>query len=582
MSDFLYSNTIVKNGSLTKEIQKIYPDDKPEVEEFHGKWGSLAVSRNIYNGFQPYENEDYLFVVIGGPVLYFMDNDFLKENHSNAGTRAIYTLWKNEKVKWDEDLSGPFSIIIVNKKNYDVQIVTDLMSFIPVYIQQDSTSTILSTHVDALASTAGLNGNFDVISCADFILHGVVTFPYTLYQEIYQVSPASMHKFKHNSNKLISEAYWIPKEEYEYTSIDVAANEVIKGLEGYVKRVSNNSANLAQFISGGEDSRLLSGLLQKYPRDAIVFLDYMNREGRIAKKAARAYGANFKLATRSKTHYIEILPNCSDLLGSGSQYFHAHSFGFHKSCRLNEYDAVFGGLWSDALLKGSRIKINRYSRRLPLIPDMKDKNYSSASSVESNLITKDILIEIEKRRNSHLNYVMQFRDESAEEWFELWPASMNRNIPNIHANRRLFKSYEPFLTKEIVKISSSVPQDWKLNRRLFHKAAKPLLKPTKWLFHSEGKLPYFSWHINSIIEYSFKLYRKMGLVKGNQGPWGDWDVIINSDEWGNSILENYKGFSVISSIMREQDIKKLLKNNKVYFLQRVNLMQVLYQLKNKK
>src|SRR5699024_7308808 len=134
---------------ITKKIQSIYHEDKPFVQEYHGKWGSLGVSRNLYNGFNPYENDEYIVVVIGGPVFMFMDNNFLVDEDSSDGTIAIFQLWVTGKMEWDEDLSGPFVVLIVNKKTYEVICVTDLMSFIPVYSCKSRTKEfMLSTHVD--------------------------------------------------------------------------------------------------------------------------------------------------------------------------------------------------------------------------------------------------------------------------------------------------------------------------------------------------------------------------------------------------------------------------------------------------
>src|SRR5699024_2154551 len=134
-----------------------------------------------------------------------------------------------------------------------------------------------------------------------------------------------------------------------------------------------------------------------------------------------------------------------------------------------------------------------------------------------------------------------FRSESAEEWFELWPSSMNMNIPNLHANRRLFRSYEPFMSNEVVKISATIPQKWKLNRRIFHKMAKPLLEPTKWIQHGDGWYPYFSWPFKSIVYAFMRINRKVGKVvgfnKGNQGPWGEWKTVTSDKEWHNSVKE---------------------------------------------
>src|SRR5690606_4300889 len=101
---------------------------------FHGRWGSLAITQSHYRGFRPYENEHYLMVVIGGPVLYFRDNDFLVAEDSHEATEAIYKRWVLDgKIQWDEDLSGPFTILLIDKTRRSATVVTDLMAFIPVY-----------------------------------------------------------------------------------------------------------------------------------------------------------------------------------------------------------------------------------------------------------------------------------------------------------------------------------------------------------------------------------------------------------------------------------------------------------------
>ena len=309
----------------------------------------------------------------------------------------------------------------------------------------------------------------------------------------------------------------------------------------------------------------------------------MNREGKFAQKAAKAYGADLYIGTRTKTHYIEIMPFCSNLVGSGSQYHHAHSYGFHKSFNLNKYSAVFGGLYSDALLKGARIRKTKLSNKLPLVGEIINKSFTLRNVNDNNrLFTDEVIKELTIRRNNHYNYIRQFRTESTEEWFELWPSSMNKIIPNLHANRRLFKSYEPFLSNGVVKISASVPQSWKLNRRLFHLAIQPLLKPTKWMFHSDGRLPYFSWRVNSFIQFFYKLYKKfgtkLGIIKGNQGPWGEWKVVVNSREWKESIKKYGDSFNEISNVFEKKDIMEILTDNNVNYFERVNLMQVLYHL----
>ncbi|SEP76628.1 Asparagine synthetase B (glutamine-hydrolyzing) [Virgibacillus subterraneus] len=580
MSDFIYSKESIKKGKLIQEVQSIYQQDGPSVEEFHGEWGSLAVSQNLYNGFQPYENSEHICVVIGGPVLYFRDNKFLNNNSGVAGTKAIYDRWREGVMQWDEDLSGPFAILIINKQSSEVTCKTDLMSFIPVFSYQKS-SIMLSTHVDLLANVADQQANIDVISKVDFILHGVVTFPFTMYNAIRQIKPATEYSLISSTSEFQSNTYWLPEEKNMYQSIDKAADDLRNGIQKYVDLITNEMSHIAQFISGGEDSRTISGLLPKdTTRDAFIFLDDMNREGKVAKRAANAYGANFNLAKRGKLHYLEILPLSTKLVGGGSQYFHAHTYGFHKSCKLDEYPAVFGGLFSDVSLKGACVKKFGGSGRFPFVPHIKRNDHSVDMHLKNNTFMADVLSELTKRRQAHLDCIKRFRSESAEEWFQLWPISMNINIPNLHSNRRLFRTYEPFMAKDAVKISAAVPQKWKLNRRLFQKATKPLLKPTKWLFHVDGRLPYYPWYINSFVQFTSWINegigKRTGLIRGNQGPWTEWSTVMNSAEWEQAMSEYSSGMDVIGPALKEKDVSKLFESKDLNYVQKINLMQTLY------
>jgi hypothetical protein len=120
MSDFIFSSRPKKRGELSNAIKLIYNDNIPIIKEYHGKWGSIAVSQNLYNGFEPIENDNHIFIIIGGPILTFTDNKFLNGKDNRFGTKIIYK--KLENLKWDEDLSGPYVSILINKKFKTIKI----------------------------------------------------------------------------------------------------------------------------------------------------------------------------------------------------------------------------------------------------------------------------------------------------------------------------------------------------------------------------------------------------------------------------------------------------------------------------
>jgi hypothetical protein len=342
---------------------------------------------------------------------------------------------------------------------------------------------------------------------------------------------------------------------------------------------------VAQFLSGGEDSRTLLGLIPSHlNRDAFIFLDSMNREGKTAQKAARAYGANFHVELRSSTHYLEILEEASDLIGSGHEYQHAHSLRFHKICGLANYFGVFGGYSSDTFFKGLHARKLRGSSRFPFLPEIFIRGETRTKPITCPLFEKEVLAGINERRLEHMERVRKIRPQTAHEWFFIWPSTMRFGIPTIYSSRRLFRSYEVFLCNDAVKLSATVPMAWKLNRRLFNKAMRPYLKPSKWLFHAKGWLPYFPWWFNMPVcfcVWSWRQFSKRtGIAKevGNQGPWFDWNNIINSGKWNELIKKYGKNISYLGLVKMSDPLGSLFNDEILTKTQKWDLLQTLYKL----
>lgn len=580
MSDFILTTNKHCEDLLSNNILSIYDADPPVVQAYQGDWGSLVVSQGHYKGFQPFETDKHILVVIGGPVLYFQDNDFLTEDDSQVASKAIYERWIIEQqMQWDEDLSGPFSILLIDKLEATYTVVTDLMAIIPVYKFQQDGEVFISTHVSALAKSANRANLFDTVSLLDFILNDIVTFPYTAYQQIYQVAPSSVVRFTNHNEQ--SEHYWLPEEKQGFNTIEEAADYFKQGIEGNINRITEKMQGVAQFISGGEDSRALAGLLaNKKKRDAFIFLNNMNREGHIAKKVCEIYGADLSIAFREETHYFDILAQSSHLVGMGHQYFHAHSLQFDKQFRLKTYSAVFGGFLSDTLLKGNHVKFFRGYYRAPYLPQIEAKNHKPITAkmrASSQFFNQQHIHEVIGRRSKHMDYVKSIRPNTHKEWFSLWPLSMYNDMTNFYSTRRLFSSYEPYMCKEAIKTCAAVPTSWKLNRRLFRQSMQTYLKASKWLIHADGRLPYFKWWVSIPVQFAIRLYRSiavsMGLIKGNQGSWGDWNVVMKSQAWRDSFDSHKQAFAKIG--LAPEDRSKLSKD------QQVNLLQVLHQIDEK-
>ena len=65
MSDLVYSFERKQPGELSAAMRAISIESPPPVMEFHGEWGSFAVSRNTYRNFQLMEDESTVFASSG-------------------------------------------------------------------------------------------------------------------------------------------------------------------------------------------------------------------------------------------------------------------------------------------------------------------------------------------------------------------------------------------------------------------------------------------------------------------------------------------------------------------------------------
>lgn len=531
MSDFIFSTTRHPEGQFAQALRSIYASDAPTVSEFHGAWGSLAATRNLYHGLQALDTERHLCVVVGGPVLTFASNSFLTGDDDTAGTRLILDKYYTSGVRWDHDLSGPFAVVIIDKISGAVNVATDMMGFISVYRVEGVHGMCVGTHSDALAKASGIDQKFDPISLADFVLDGAVTFPYTAYADMRQLDPATVHSWSGEAKAgYHAQTYWEPREDLTGDTLEEAATKLRLELQDYTTRVTESIQRIACFVSGGEDSRAVLGLLpQRCQRDAFIFLDAFNREGRIAAACVEAYGANFKPFMRSPSFYLEHLFPAAQLMGSTWEARHAHTFEFHNTAQLTEYPAVFGGYLSDSFLKGHHIKKFKLG---PFLPQIARPRLPPTKVHDRSYFADDMLREVAARRQTHYDHLKRLRPKSAAEWFTLWPTSMRLTMASFQSSRRLFRTYEPFMAAGVVKIAASSPVSWKLNRRLFHRAVQPLLQPVASLPHSDGRMPYYPWY-NVLAHGGGWLRRKIEIrnAREDQGAWTTLGTMSKSDVW---------------------------------------------------
>jgi hypothetical protein len=91
------------------------------------------------------------------------------------------------------------------------------------------------------------------------------------------------------------------------------------------------------------------------------------------------------------------------------------------------------------------------------------------------------------------------------------------------------------MSADLIRLAACIPQAWKLNRRLFQKAFRPLLLRSWYLPDAgQGRLPAFGLWTNLAPTALIQQYRKWERVvrtraRGHQGPWPEWSTLLKSD-----------------------------------------------------
>ena len=508
MSDFLYSSAPQPPGRLGAILERRMAALRPRIEERHGEFGTLAWSSLPFLPPMVRETATGLSVLAGEPL------------RSDAGDAAAPS---------PAELDGPFALLEL--EGTSGRVVTDLLGAIPLFHAPGGGGLVVGTHVDAVAEAAGLAGAFDPVAAADFLAHGSIVYPHTLYEGVQQVAPAADWRIERGRWTQRSE-YWLPHERNPYGSLREAADELRAALVADVARALAGLDRAGMLLSAGEDSRVVLGAVPRDVRiEAVTFADWDNREVAIARRVAQAYGASFEVGVRGFSHILDSLEPAALFVGSQHQFVDVHGWGLHEALGLDRMPLVLGGYSSDSLLKAyhSPTKLRRSQ------PQKKHARETDPLPPARALGVRPELLEAAReRREARRAVLREIRPETATEWMRIWPFSGRATAAAYLGQRRLFHSHEPFMSGAIVRLAAAVPLAWKLDRRLFRAAMRPLLRRSRHVPHARNMFPYYGLPANVVLGAGLAVGRfardaVAGRLGRHQGPWPDRHALVRSD-----------------------------------------------------
>jgi hypothetical protein len=534
VSDFLFSSRRRAPGELTRILHGWLGPVSAEIAEHAGEWGTLAVARAPHDPEPVWREDGSISVLAGEP---FARVDGSTGPAADPQLRGIVHRLLADGVEhgWEDRLDGQFAAIAIGTAGGTGTILTDLFAWIPLFaaeVRDPEPRLVIGTHVDAVAEAAGVRDQIDPVSAVELMGYFTIAHPRTLYPGVTQLSPGCTRRFSADGWATPERVYWQPVERTAYASIDDAADALRAALVADVEAAVAGHPRIGMLLSGGEDSRAVLGALPKGVEvQGFIYTEADNREVRSARRVARAYGASLRWEQRPSMHDLRHFETVAALVGSQNEFIDVHGYGLHRSMGIDQLPVVLGGFSSDALLKAD--KVTGASRRRVLrgeSPGIRPAEPPPLPGVRAELLRAAA-----GRRDELRRRLAEIRPESAEEWSFIYPFTMRTYAAGFHGNRRLFRSHEPFQSNPVVRLAAAVPQAWTIERRLFHRAVRPMLARSWWVPHSRNRMPYFAAPVNAVARPLLGLARDAralatGTLRANQESWPVWEQFVRAPE----------------------------------------------------
>lgn len=512
----IFGFTAPKNGALLSNMSIALKHRGPdsvgflETDSFSVGLNRLAVL-DIEGGMQPCKYE-HIVSAMNGEIYNFKElrrelelkGYIFKSNHSDAELiPAAYLEWGMDFV---EHLHGMFAIAIYDVRCKELILCRDPVGKKPCYYSIGSDGIYFASEIKALQSV-GFGFNVSNNALMSFLTKKSVSSPYSIYEDIKQVPPATIMLFR-GKNILREHTYWEPKFDgnllctSEEECIDIVADEILAA----VRRRCDMDVEFGSFLSGGVDSSLVSVLTAEHAKKrlktfTLVYEDDIfgkNEDEKFADIIANQIGAErytYRLGHEEVWSSIPAVLQSFDEPFSAtiSPYFLCSLVAKHVKVALcgDGADELFGSYfthrYSAELDAGGDSNINNIEWRKRLLTFNDDE----LSEMFGRKITYLPLREVGSHATTQLHKTLE------SEFLDQFPNQVLKYADRLSMAHSV-EVRSPFLDKRLVEIVGHIPSSLKIKNKevkyILKKAALKFL-PRELVYRpKEGfVLPIWTW-----------------------------------------------------------------------------------------
>jgi asparagine synthase (glutamine-hydrolysing) len=283
------------------------PDDAGTYRDDHAALGFRRLSIvDLSGGHQPLSNEDgTVWTAFNGEIYNFpaLRHRLEARGHtlrSKGDTEVLVHLYEDEGTGMFELLRGMFALAIWDAPRRRLILARDRLGQKPLLYRNDGPRLSFASELKALLALPerDIPRRVDPLAVDQYLTYGYVPHPRTILEGVNKLPPA--HYAVWHDGGLRIERYWTPDWNRELDRpIEEDVAELRATLEGAVREQMIADVPLGAFLSGGIDSTIIVGLMQRasgrpVKTFAIGFPDPAYDETHYAELAARHLGTEHR------------------------------------------------------------------------------------------------------------------------------------------------------------------------------------------------------------------------------------------------------------------------------------------------
>ena len=345
-------------------------------------------------GHQPMSNEDgTVWIVFNGEIYNYLELRHRLEGSSHqfrtqSDTETLVHLYEDEGIGFLSHLNGMFALALWDARRGELILARDRLGQKPLVYRHEKGRLLFASELKSLLEVNGVPRDLDRHALDLYFTYQYVPHPHTIFQDIHKLPPA--HYARYHEGRLTTSRYWSPDFNHE-ESRDAGdyVEELRETLTSAVRLRMQSEVPLGAFLSGGIDSSIVAGLMQRlsdepirtfsigfsvdeydetrYAKEVATRLGTEHREFRVEPDAIGVlpkliwhYDEPFADSSAIPTYYVSKLTRRDvtvALSGDGGDELFA---GYPR------YGAVKVGAWFDALPAAlKRLIASRWWQRVP-------------------------------------------------------------------------------------------------------------------------------------------------------------------------------------------------------------------------